>query len=69
MRIGMFMPTMNQNWVFSNTSPVSMPEWFLAEQAALKAEHYNFDFLLSAVKFRGLTATPARGTTLSTHSQ
>ncbi|GAA4886189.1 LLM class flavin-dependent oxidoreductase [Pseudonocardia benzenivorans] len=53
MRIGMFMPTMNQNWVFSNTSPVSMPEWFLAEQAALKAEHYNFDFLLSAVKFRG----------------
>jgi pyrimidine oxygenase len=53
MRIGMFMPTMNQNWVFSNTSPVSMPEWFLAEQAATKAEHYGFDFLLSAVKFRG----------------
>jgi pyrimidine oxygenase len=53
MRIGMFMPTMNKNWVFSTTSPESMPEWFLAQQAAMKAEHYGFDFLLSAVKYRG----------------
>lgn len=53
MRLGMFMPTMNKNWVFSNTSPASMPEWFVAQQSAAKAEHYGFDFLLSAVKFRG----------------
>lgn len=53
MNIGMFMPTMNKNWVFSNSSPASMPDWFLVEQAASKAEHYGFSFLLSAVKFRG----------------
>lgn len=53
MQIGMFMPTMNKNWVFSTTSPESMPEWFLAQQTAMKAEHYGFDFLLSAVKYRG----------------
>lgn len=53
MQLGLFMPTMNNGWVFSTNSPQFIPDWFLMEQTALKAEHYGFDFLLAPVKLRG----------------
>jgi pyrimidine oxygenase len=52
-KLGIFMPTMNNGWVVSKASPQWDPSWFLAQDCALKAEHYGFDFLLSAVKLRG----------------
>jgi pyrimidine oxygenase len=52
-QLGIFMPTMNNGWVFSTNSPQFIPDWFLMEQTALKAEHYGFDFLLAPVKLRG----------------
>jgi pyrimidine oxygenase len=53
MQLGIFMPTMSNGWVFSTNSPQFVPDWFLMEQTATKAEHYGFDFLLAPVKLRG----------------
>jgi pyrimidine oxygenase len=53
MKLGIFMPTLNNGWVISKSSPHWKPDWFLMEQTATKAEHYGFEFLLSAVKLRG----------------
>jgi pyrimidine oxygenase len=56
-KLGIFMPTMNGGWVVSNNVPELMPDWFLIESTAKKAEHYDFDFLLAPVKLRGFDGT------------
>lgn len=53
MQLGIFMPTQSGGWVMSKSSPRFVPDWFLMEQTASKAEYYDFDFLLAPVKLRG----------------
>ncbi|MFD9666284.1 pyrimidine utilization protein A [Rhodococcus sp. NPDC059968] len=52
-KIGVFIPINNNGWLLSSTSPQYMPTFELNKEIARRAEHYDLDFLLSMIKWRG----------------
>jgi pyrimidine oxygenase len=52
--VGLFVPTTNNGWIASKSSPQFIPDWHLTRQSALKAEHYGFKFLLTPSRLRGV---------------
>src|SRR5271163_2918463 len=53
MDIGVFIPTGNNGWLISTTSPQYKPTFTLNRAVVQKAEGYGFDFALSMIKLRG----------------
>lgn len=53
LELGVFMPLFNNGWIISTNSPQYMPTWELEKDIAVYAESIGFDFLFSAVKWRG----------------
>lgn len=51
--LGVFMPAFNNGWIISKNSPQYMPTNELNKQIGQYAESIGFDFLFSAVKWRG----------------
>jgi len=52
-RIGLFLPTTNNGYLYSSASPQFHPSYALVRQATLDAEAAGMDFALSMVKHRG----------------
>jgi len=53
MKLGLALPTMQNGWVISHSSPKFGPDWSLIKHAALTAEAYDFDFALATVQLVG----------------
>ncbi|WP_380160123.1 LLM class flavin-dependent oxidoreductase [Kineococcus sp. R86509] len=53
MRIGLFLPTTNNGYLYSTASPQYAPSYALNRQATLTAEAVGMSFALSMVKHRG----------------
>jgi pyrimidine oxygenase len=53
MRLGVFIPTGNNGWIPSTTSPQYMPTFELNRDIVRRTEALGFDFALCMVKFRG----------------
>jgi pyrimidine oxygenase len=51
--LGLFLPTGNNGWICSTTSPQYLPSWGLARDIATRAEGYGLTFVMTMVKFRG----------------
>ncbi|ODU06689.1 MAG: hypothetical protein ABS81_04205 [Pseudonocardia sp. SCN 72-86] len=51
--LGVFMPAFNNGWIISKNSPQYMPSYDLNKRIGQYAESIGFDFLFSAVKWRG----------------
>lgn len=51
--LGVFMPVFNNGWIFSKNSPQFMPSFEMNKEIGQYAESIGFDFLFSAVKWRG----------------
>jgi pyrimidine oxygenase len=52
-RLGVFIPTGNNGWIPSATSPQYLPTYDLNRSVVRRAEEFGFDFALCMVKFRG----------------
>ncbi len=53
MSLGIFIPTGNNGWIVSATSPQYLPTYELNRSVTQRAERYGFGFALAMVKFRG----------------
>jgi len=53
MKIGLFMPTVNNGFIMSEAAPQYRPDFDYNKQVVLKAERYGMEFALSLVKYRG----------------
>ncbi|MBM9465865.1 LLM class flavin-dependent oxidoreductase [Nakamurella leprariae] len=53
MKLGVFIPTGNNGWIPSTTSPQYQPTYELNRSVVERAEAMGFDFALCMVKFRG----------------
>lgn len=53
MRLGVFVPTGNNGWIPSTTSPQYMPTFELNRSIVARTEAIGFDFALCMVKLRG----------------
>lgn len=62
------MPVFNNGWIISKNAPQYMPTWEMNKEIGQYAESIGFDFLFSAVKWRGSTVRPNTGTTRSSRS-
>jgi pyrimidine oxygenase len=51
--LGVFMPAFNNGWIISENAPQYMPTFDLNKRVGQLAEEIGFDFLFSAVKWRG----------------
>lgn len=51
--LGVFMPAFNNGWIISRNAPQYMPTFDLNKRVGQLAEEIGFDFLFSAVKWRG----------------
>jgi pyrimidine oxygenase len=51
--LGVFVPTGNNGWIVSATSPQYLPTFELNRSVVERAERFGFDFALNMVKFRG----------------
>lgn len=51
--LGVFMPAFNNGWIISKNAPQYMPTFDLNKRVGQLAEEIGFDFLFSAVKWRG----------------
>lgn len=51
--VGVFMPVFNNGWIFSKNAPQFMPSYKMLKEIGQYAESIGFDFLFSAVKWRG----------------
>lgn len=52
-QLGVFMPVFNNGWIISKNAPQFMPNWEMNQRIGRYAESIGFDFLFSAVKWRG----------------
>jgi alkanesulfonate monooxygenase SsuD/methylene tetrahydromethanopterin reductase-like flavin-dependent oxidoreductase (luciferase family) len=62
MKIGLFMPTVNNGFIMSEAAPQYRPDFDYNKEVVQKAERYGMDFALSLVKYRGSAARPTTGT-------
>ena len=53
MKIGLFMPTVNNGFIMSEAAPQYRPDFDYNKEVVQKAERYGMDFALSLVKYRG----------------
>ena len=53
MKIGLFMPTVNNGFIMSEAAPQYRPDFDYNKEVLLKAEDYGMEFALSLVKYRG----------------
>ena len=53
MKIGLFMPTVNNGFIMSEAAPQYQPDFDYNKEVVLKAERYGMEFALSLVKYRG----------------
>jgi len=53
MKIGLFMPTVNNGFIMSEAAPQYKPDFDYNREVVLKAERYGMEFALSLVKYRG----------------
>jgi pyrimidine oxygenase len=53
MKIGLFMPTVNNGFIMSEAAPQYKPDFDYNKEVVLKAERYGMEFALSLVKYRG----------------
>jgi pyrimidine oxygenase len=53
MKIGLFMPTVNNGFIMSEAAPQYGPDFEYNKEVLLKAEDYGMEFALSLVKYRG----------------
>ena len=53
MKIGLFMPTVNNGFIMSEAAPQYEPDFDYNKEVLLKAEGYGMEFALSLVKYRG----------------
>lgn len=53
MKIGLFMPTVNNGFIMSEAAPQYRPDFDYNKEVLLKAERYGMEFALSLVKYRG----------------
>lgn len=51
--IGIFIPTGNNGWIISSSSPQYLPTYELNKSVTQRAEAFGFEFALAMVKFRG----------------
>src|SRR4051812_27904196 len=59
MKIGLFMPTVNNGFIMSEAAPQYRPDFDYNKEVVQKAERYGMDFALSLVKYRGFGGKPA----------
>ena len=50
MKIGLFMPTVNNGFIMSEAAPQYKPDFDYNKEVVLKAERYGMEFSLSLVK-------------------
>jgi len=53
MKIGLFMPTVNNGFIMSEAAPQYRPDFEYNKEVVQKAERYGMEFALSLVKYRG----------------
>ncbi|OJX67929.1 MAG: hypothetical protein BGO95_06105 [Micrococcales bacterium 73-13] len=53
MRLGVFLPTGNNGWIFSANSPQYMPTYALNQSIVRRAEGFGFQLGLEMISFRG----------------
>jgi pyrimidine oxygenase len=53
MKIGLFMPTVNNGFIMSEAAPQYKPDFEYNKEVVQKAENYGMEFALSLVKYRG----------------
>lgn len=53
LELGVFMPAFNNGWIISENAPQYMPSFAMNREVGQYAESIGFDFLFSAVKWRG----------------
>jgi len=53
MKIGLFMPTVNNGFIASESAPQYKPDFDYNKDLMLKAERYGMEFALALVKYRG----------------
>ena len=53
MKIGLFMPTVNNGFIMSEAAPQYAPDFDYNKEVVVKAERYGMEFALGLVKYRG----------------
>jgi len=53
MKIGLFMPTVNNGFIMSAAAPQYTPDFDYNKEVVVKAERYGMEFALGLVKYRG----------------
>jgi pyrimidine oxygenase len=53
MKIGLFMPTVNNGFIMSEAAPQYAPDFEYNKEVVVKAERYGMEFALGLVKYRG----------------